>query len=168
MKKPLIFSVLCVLVGFSSIGQTATEIDSLISILAKATDSRDIAKKPEAKRILDYGDNVLPLLATYFTDTTITMVNSDCQKVFLNKGEIAIILADRIEIMPYATLTGIQNCILSFCDGNQNLVEYYVTAIRRDIHSFQYKYQSWLTSDDRKSWFGKQKKTTKKKNKNRQ
>ena len=168
MTKPLIFSILCVLVGFSSIGQTATEIDRLISILAKTTDSRDITKKPEARRILDYGDNVLPLLATFFTDTTITMANSDCQKVFLNKGEIAIILADRIEIMPYATLTGIQNCILSFCDDNSNLVEYYVTAIRRDIISFQHKYQNWLTSDDRKSWFGKQKETTKKKNKNRQ
>ncbi|MBD8487340.1 hypothetical protein IFO69_01130 [Echinicola sp. CAU 1574] len=71
----------------------------------------------------------------------------------MNKGEIAIIMADRIEGMPYARVTGIQNCTLTFCKKNANLIEYYLPFIERDgIEKFQEKYMEWLASDDRIEW----------------
>ena len=49
-----------------------------------------------------------------FTDRTPTKLIPDCIGRYLNKGEIAIILADRIEGMPYAKVTGVQNYTLTF------------------------------------------------------
>jgi len=133
--------------------QSKQVLDSLLSPLYDIDNSKNISKAPQAKQIMNYGDKVLPILATYFADTTTTNIKSECQNIYLTKGEVAIILADRIEMMPYMTLTGIQNCLMEFCEGNPNLIEYYLTAIRRDnAKVFKEKYSDWLSSDDRKKW----------------
>lgn len=55
--------------------------------------------------------------------------------------------------MPYARVTGIQNCTLTFCEKNANLIEYYLPFIKRDgIEKFQENYMNWLASDDRINW----------------
>lgn len=128
-----------------SFSQSREEIDSLLSVVIGIQNSKHIVTNPAAIKIITYGDKVLPLLASIFQDTTRTQVKSDCQAVLLNKGEIAIIIADRIELMPYAFLTGIQNCLLAFCEDNPNLIEYYLYAIRRDgAQLFERKYSDWL------------------------
>ena len=62
-------------------------------------------------------------------------------------------MADRIEGMPYFKVTGIQNCLITFCENNRNLIEYYLWAIKRDgAEKFKEKYLTWLESDDRIEW----------------
>lgn len=148
-----IFTVFTVSLG-STIGQSSQVIDSLLLPLYDIPNSKDLSKAPEGKGIIKYGANVLPILASYFTDTTQTKVKSDCQDTYLTRGEIAMILADRTEIMPYALLTGIQNCIFEYCEDNPNFIEYYILAIRQNgVKLFEQKYSDWLISKGRKKWF---------------
>ena len=136
-----------------SFSQSNFEIDSLLFDLYTTDSSKDLSTRPQAKRILAYGDKVLPILALKFLDTIQTNVKSHCQDFYLTRGEVAIIMADRIELMPYATLTGIQNCLLEFCKDNPNFIEYYLYAVRRDkVQAFQRKYLDWLQSRDRRKW----------------
>jgi len=136
-----------------SYSQSKSKLDSLLISLWKIDNSKNIISQPQAKEIIQYGEKVLPVLAAYFSDSTQTRIQSECQNLYLTKGEVAIILADRIELMPYAVLTGIQNCTLEFCKNTPNLIEYYLSAIRRDgVTSFQTKYVKWLASIDRKEW----------------
>jgi hypothetical protein len=152
IKSLAISTILTLSINFS-VGQTRQSIDSLLSPLYDMKNSKNLSKKTQAKQIINYGHKVLPILATFFTDTTQTKIKSDCQNIYLTKGEVAIILSDRIEMMPYATLTGIQNCLLSFCKDNPNWIEYYLYAIRRGgTKLFKEKYTSWLASKDRKKW----------------
>jgi hypothetical protein len=130
-----------------SFSQSATEVDSLLLNLYKVDDSKDLSTKPQAKTLMAYGSKALPILASKFTDTAHTQVKSACQNFYLTKGEVAIIMADRIETMPYAKLTGIQNCLLEFCKDNPNFIEYYLFAVRRNgVNSFQNQYLDWLKS----------------------
>lgn len=133
--------------------QSKYEIDSLLSLISEIKNSKIIVESAAAKKLMSYRNKILPLLASNFGDGNVTKVRSDCQDTFLTKGEIAIIIADRIELMPYATLTGIQNCLLQFCEDNPNLVEFYIDAIRRNsVQIFEQKYSAWLASNDRKKW----------------
>ena len=153
MKKAVIIAILLSLSFSLSYSQSKLKLDSLLIPLLEIDNSKDIATTPQAKQIIQYGDKMLPILAVYFSDTTHTKIKSECQNVYLTKGEVAIILADRIELMPYATLTGVQNCILDFCKNNSNLIEYYLFAIRRvGAITFQKKYAEWLVSKDRTEW----------------
>lgn len=153
MKRPVIILFTLTLLTALSYGQTQSHIDSLLTSLYDIKKSKDISTQKEAKQIIEYGDKVLSFLTNRFADTTLTKINSECQELTLTKGEVAIILADRIEIMPYALLTYIQNCTLEFCKDNPNLVEYYLSAIRRDnVKKFQDRYIGWLKSKDRKKW----------------
>ncbi len=147
-----IAAILTLSVNFS-VGQSRQLVDSLLLPLYNINNSKDLSKSIQAKQIIGYGEKVLPILSTYFTDTTQTKIKSECQSTYLSKGEVAIILCDRIEIMPYASLTGVQNCLVEFCKNNPNWIEYYLYAIRRmDIKIFKQKYTNWLTSKDRKNW----------------
>lgn len=153
MTKFIFIISLLTLTLNSSIAQSRQVIDSLLLPLYFITNSENISNAPEAKQIIGYGEKVLPILTIYFADTTKTNIRSDCQNIYITKGEVAIIIADRIEMMPYATLTGIQNCLMEFCKDNPNLIEYYLTAIRRDgVKIFKEKYSNWLMSKDRKKW----------------
>ena len=92
-----------------------------------------------------YGKSSLVYLAKLFDIPTKTNVYSDCHNRFLTKGEIAIIIADQIDRMPYFELTGIQNCTLTYCDGNPNLIEYYFSYLK-SYNEFQRKYYQYLKS----------------------
>ncbi|MXV50071.1 hypothetical protein GS399_03735 [Pedobacter sp. HMF7647] len=153
MKRPAIILIYLTLLTSLSFGQSQSQVDSLLTALYDTKKSKDISTQKEATQIISFGDKVLPLLTKLFSDNTPTEINSECQGLKLTKGEVAIILADRIEIMPYALLTHIQNCSLEFCNDNPNLIEYYLNAIRRDgVEKFQNRYTDWLDSKDRKQW----------------
>ena len=146
----LIISILNLNLGFA---QTKSEIDSLLNEIAETENSIGIIKTVEAEKTIAFGEKSLPILAEFFIDSTRTNVKSECQERNLTKGEIAIVMADRIEGMPYATITGVQNCLLTFCKGNPNLIEYYLLAIKDNgTENFQKKYFEWLESDERIEW----------------
>ncbi|MGH1383757.1 hypothetical protein [Kordia sp.] len=148
-KKELL--LLTLLLNFTfSISQTKTEIDSLLNRITKTENSKEIIDNVDAKRVIAYGERSLMILANFFVDTTLTKVKSECNDGYLTKGEIAIILADRIERMPYFTVTRIQNCTLTFCKNNPNLIEYYFSSNNfLNNKVFQNRYIEWLYSKDR-------------------
>lgn len=153
MTKYLIVASLILLFGNPVFSQSKVQIDGLLSKVCLTKDSKDIIKCKSAKKLIAYGNNLLPLLTKFFKDTTQTEIKSDCQGRFLNRGEVAIIIADHIEPMPYAAVTGIQNCLLEFCPNNSNAIEYYLSAIKRDgVALFYKRYIAWLNSDERKKW----------------
>jgi hypothetical protein len=151
-KLGLIISVLLLNLnlGFS---QTESEIDSLLIGIAETENSKEIIKTEQALKIMAFGEKSLPILAEFFPDSTLTNVKSECRERNLKKGEIAIIMADHIERMPYATLTGVRNCFMTFCENNPNLIEYYLPWINRDgIEKFQTKYVNWLYDKEHLDW----------------
>ncbi|WP_271785379.1 hypothetical protein [Aquimarina algiphila] len=153
MKKIVFIFSISLLNLYLSFSQTKSEIDTLLNGIAKTENSKEITKTEQAKRIISFGEKSLKILAGFFTDSTLTKVKSECQERNLTKGEIAIIMADRIEGMPYATITGVQNCLLTFCEENLNLIEFYLWAIKDNgKENFKEKYLEWLESDERIEW----------------
>ena len=142
--------IILILITNFCFAQSKTEIDSLLNIIAETKDSKEITKTEQAKTLIEYGWKILPNLADFFIDSTETEVKSGCIERNLNIGELAIIIADRIEGMPYSKVTGIQNCLGTFCEKNLNFIEYYLDFIKRDgIKVFQTKYNQWLLSEER-------------------
>ena len=105
MVKTVFIGIILSLSLNKSYSQSTLLLDSLLIPIVETGNSKDIITIPQAKEIIQYGDKVLPALAAYFSDTTQTGIKSECQNLYLTKGEIAMILADRIELMPYNTLT---------------------------------------------------------------
>ena len=153
MKKNYLTLIIGILIWNIGFSQSKSDIENLLDEISKVEDSKEISKTEQAKKLMKYGWRILPTLAEFFTDQTLTNIESGCNNRNLKKGEVAIIMADRIEGMPYARVTGIQNCTFTFCDKNPNLIEYYLPFIERDgIENFQKKYLKWLASDDRIDW----------------
>lgn len=136
--------------------QTKSEIDSLLIEISKIEYSKNISKSEQAKKIIIFGENSLPILAEFFTDSTLTNVTSNCQGRNLSKAELAIIMADQVEFMPAFTLTSIQNCTLESCENDPNypnFIEYYLGAIKNNgFTKFKTKYIAWLSDNERKRW----------------
>jgi hypothetical protein len=153
MKKIRLTLIIGILISNFGFSQSKSEIENLLEGIYKTENSKEITKTKQAEKLIEYGWRILPTLAEFFTDQTLTNVKSECNDRILSKGEIGIIVADRIEGMPYARVTGIQNCTLTFCEKNANLIEYYLPFIKRDgIEKFQENYLNWLASDDRINW----------------
>ena len=153
MKKIRLILIIGILIPSFGFSQSKSDIENLLDGITKIENSKEIKKTKQAEKLIEYGWRILPTIAEFFTNQTLTNVKSECNDRILNKGEIAIILADRIEGMPYARITGIQNCTLTFCQQNANLIEYYLPFIERDgSEKFQKNYLNWLKSDDRIDW----------------
>lgn len=146
------FVLIIVLISFSSLvfGQSKNEIENLLIDVCKISDSKEIIKNESALKISDYQEDALNVLPDFFTDDSKTEVYSKCLKRKLSRGEVAIILCDRIEIMPYFELIGMQNFAFSFCKDNPNFVESYLDIIKKQsTKKFQEKYVRWLHSEER-------------------
>lgn len=163
MKKNVLLFLLLLLNLNLSFSQTKSEIDSLLNRISKTENSKQIIKTEEAKKLIALGEKSLPILADFFSDSTLTKVQSECHGRNLTKGEISIIMADQINRMPYALLMGVQNCLFEFCEGNSNLIEYYLPWINRDgFIKFKENYISWLSHDWIKDVKGKKRRERKK------
>ena len=143
--------------------QSTIEIDSLLNRIAEIESSKDIIKTDQALKIISYGKKSLPILSGYFADTTQTKLYSECNNRTLKRGEIAIIMADAIQRMPYLRITGIQYCDIIYCQDNPNWIEYYLYAINRGgLDNFQRNFNEWLAytelSDKEKRKVDRQKK----------
>jgi hypothetical protein len=132
--------------------QAATTIDDVLAGLSGPSELLTIT--PSVIKLLDAGEKLLPALSKKFTDNTESEVFSRCADRYLTRGELSIIIADRIEGMPYYTLTHFENCIVELCDNNPNDVEYYLNYIRGQTNKkrFQERYDEWLVSPDRKKY----------------
>ena len=150
MKQSTII-IITIVLGFQLNAQSKHEISSLIDVISSEVDSSQfIARHKSSNSILKYGALAIPVLVELFENDEKTRIYSACQEKFLSKGEVAIILADRIERMPYAIVTRIQNCTLQFCENNLNLIEYYLWAIQRDgVQVFIGRYKTWFNSEER-------------------
>ena len=149
MKLFFLFGVL-ILNCFVTFSQQADYI--ILSLGRVSCKSERIINDSNAKLIIEKGISILTVLADRFIDSTVSLVYSDCNNRYLTVGELAIILADRVEMMPYFPLTGIENCTMKFCDKNPNLIEYYFNTIhnRLTIDEFQRRYKAWLKSKNRR------------------
>ncbi|MGK0448378.1 MAG: hypothetical protein ACJA2M_002168 [Polaribacter sp.] len=153
MKKIHLSLIIGLLISSFGFSQSKSDIENLLDGIYKIENSKEITKNEQTEKLIEYGWRILPTLAEFFPDQTLTNVKSECNDRILNKGEIAIIIADRIEGMPYSRITGIQNCTLNFCEQNANLIEYYLSFIERDgIENFEENYLNWLKNDDRIDW----------------
>ena len=143
MKKLLLIFLL----SFASYAQHGQDVELHFNEILKTKNSKDIINSSGFKYIENrYEKKSLVYLAKFFDIPTQTIIYSDCQNRFLTKGEVAIIVADRIKMMPYYNLTGIQNCTLSYCENNSNLIEYYFSFIK-SYSEFQRKYYHYLKSE---------------------
>ncbi len=136
--------------SLTSLAQTHSDVDT---VLARLDGQSELLTKDSAViNFLDGGVKLLPILSKLFTDSATSKVFSKCVGRYLTRGELAIILADRVETMPYFTLTGLQNCMMQSCDDNPNFVEYYLDFIklRGMTATVQKRYDEWLKSKDRK------------------
>ncbi|WP_298511502.1 hypothetical protein [uncultured Kordia sp.] len=133
---------------FSSVSfsQSPAQIKELLDNIASVKNSKDIVTSEAAKKLISYDKKILLALAFHFTDDTETSVVSECQNRTLTKGEIAMIIADHIDSMPYFQLTGIQNCTLTFCEKNPNLIEYYFWFFKTSSEKviFRNKYITYI------------------------
>ncbi|MBX2828233.1 MAG: hypothetical protein KTR22_08725 [Flavobacteriaceae bacterium] len=145
MKKKVLISIAVLLAINWGYSQTKSEIEILLNEIATIENSKNIVSTDQAQWIIGFGENSLSILSYFFADTSLTNIYSECEERNLTKGEISIILADHIKRMPYFTLTGIQNCLLTYCESNPNFIEYYLWAIKRDgTEEFIKKYRDWL------------------------
>lgn len=149
-KRALTLSIVLILYTNFVFGQSKSEVEDLLMDVSKVSDSKDIIKNESAMRISDYQEEALNILTDFFTDDTKTNVYSKCLKRKLSKGELAIILCDRIEIIPYFELINMQNFTLLFCKDNPNFVEPYLDIIKKQSPAkFRDKYVKWLHSEER-------------------
>ena len=168
MKKTrliLIISVLSLNFGFT---QTESEFKLLLNQIRKTEFSNKIYKTKQAKKIISYGKKSLPILASFFTDTTSTNVISECfAKGYDNKskkskminvngkltiGEIAILIADETEWIPLTKVMGTYSCAPIFCK-KFNEIESNLSFINEfGIKRFKEKYLNWLNSKKRIDW----------------
>lgn len=150
--KQFLFTVISILCGVFASAQSQKDIDDVLIRLSGK--SENITKDSGAQKLIVNGKKLLPELASRFTDSTTSAVFSRCAKRYLTRGELAIIIADHIEGMPYFLLTGLQNCTLETCPDNPNRVEYYLNFIKmRGMQKmFQQKYYDWLNSPERKRY----------------
>ena len=148
MRTTLIILVYLI-VGYNSNSQSHVQLDSLLSQFQGKSSA--ISESQHGKLVYSLGRKSLRELASFFSDTSVSKVFSTCNNRNLTKGEIAMVMADHIEMMPYQLLTGLQNCILIFCEENLNRIEYYFSAIEAmGRPKFTSNYLAWLSSKRRK------------------
>lgn len=151
-KKFFVSGILLTVFSGLTYGQSKVEIENLLTDVCKVRNSKDIIRNESAMKISDYQEDALNVLPEYFTDNSKTEVYSECLKRKLNRGEVAIILCDRIEIMPYFELVGMHNSAFLFCKDNPNFVEPYLNIIKKQSpKNFKEKYVEWLHSEEREN-----------------
>ncbi len=135
--------------GFEAVSQNQYKnINNLLYRIGKTNNSKLIAEH-FTDEIASLNKKDFQELALFFKDTSLTDVYSDCQNRKLKRGELAIIVADLADNMPYHNLTGIQNCILSFCKNNPNLIEYYFNYMEdKNYDTFCKKYNEYINSKE--------------------
>ena len=152
MKKNLVILFLT-LVSFNSYSQTNEEIEHLLNeILLVEGNYDDLIESKQANLLVSYGKDILPKLVFFFTSTEISKLKLNCFKSNLTKGEIAIIIAEKIESIPkFEIKLPYGDYLFGRCKGNPNWIDDNLPRIRiGGVEQFIQKYNEWLNSSKRK------------------
>ena len=103
---------------------------------------------PEYTSILKKGPRIIPSLITVLTDTTKTSIIDKCTGKYFTMGQLAYILIDNIERIPFALVTGISADVIRGCSYLADGVLYYV---RYDGSKFQVQYRAYFYSVRKKN-----------------
>jgi hypothetical protein len=98
------------------------------------------------KAVIRMDTNVIVELVPVLTDTTLTAISNPCSGSFLTYGQLAFLLIDDIEPVPYALVTERQWDVLGVCSVLPNgFLEY----INDNGLRFQEKYNTYFNSQQR-------------------
>ena len=89
MRKIRLTLLFGILISGFAISQSKSDVENFLNEISKIDNSKNITKTKQAEKLIEYGWRILPTLAEFFTDQTITNVKSECHDRNLNKGEIA-------------------------------------------------------------------------------
>ncbi len=103
---------------------SSTPVCDCLARLEQELDSKEIKDHPCLGRIIGQVEDPL-LLINDLDNVDSSLVYSHCKSRYLTFGEVALIVMERIEHIPYATALGIQNCTHAHCEDNLNLIEYF-------------------------------------------
>ena len=130
-----------------SFGQKKLELSDLFLKTSKeVVNTKEIGANKNIIVFSENKQNSIKFLIEEFTNTKSTKVYSDCLKRNINLGELAIIIVDKIEPMPYLKLTAIKNAeekSKQYCKSG-NVIEFYLNQISMEgsgIKDFQYFYK---------------------------
>ena len=136
-----------ILLSFALVGQdSSTPICDCLARLEQELDSKKIKDHPCLQRIIGQVKDPV-LLIDDLDNVDSSLVYSHCKSRPLTFGEVALIIMERIEHIPYATALGIQNCTHAHCEDNSNLIEYFFSYW--DDYTYDYlfdEYRNYLQS----------------------
>ena len=102
----------------------------------------------------------IPILINLLTDTSASKVKNLDANDYYKKGDLAFILINYIEWVPFALITHSQWCICCDCG---NLPKDFLQYVDSNRLEFQNKYRSYYTSEERRKTIKKSAKGLKKK-----
>lgn len=116
--------------------------NSLLSLSKEIAVSDSIGLSKSGRKLINSGTEILRVLQLSFTDSTITKVYSNPNHRYLSKGELAILVADKIKSIPIARVVGVQQCTPPF-DSD---IESYLERISDNPEAFTSKYNEWRST----------------------
>jgi len=102
----------------------------------------------------------IPALINLLADTSASKVKNLDANTYYKKGDLAFILINYIEWVPFALITSSQWCICCDCG---NLPKGFLQYVDNNRYDFQKNYQSYYTSEERLKFISSDKKRLKKK-----
>ncbi|MEO5943478.1 MAG: hypothetical protein ABIP30_08670 [Ferruginibacter sp.] len=97
--------------------------------------------------ILSQDTFAIPSLINLLTDTSVSKVKKTGTNYYYKKGDLAFILINYIEWVPFALITHSQWCICCDCG---NLPMGFLQYVDRNRFEFQRNYQSYFVSEERR------------------
>ena len=162
MRISFFILITLLLANSTTNGQNQNSINRMIAMVKSVpskyvtvfADKRD-ANKFDQKEDVWYGvikhyDTLaIKFLINLITDTTNTKIQNACTKEKYKIGDLAVLLINDIEQMPYATVTRSQWCLWSMCGI---LPEGFISYINLDRQKFKIAYEEYYHSKMRRSF----------------
>ena len=148
---------------FLASGQTDRSISTMISLIKSvpfhytSSSQKDIKKlailnklnDASFQMIVSYDTVAIPYLINKLNDTTLTEIYNSCSKNNFKIGDIAFLLINDIEQIPYSTVTNTQWCLVGQCG---KLPDYFFNYLELNRLEFQLKYRKYYYSIKRQEF----------------
>lgn len=115
---------------------------TLNNISLEISNSDSIDKCKSGIKLLNAKKAALPQLLRFFKETYPTTIYSKRNNRFLTNGELAIIMAEKIEHPPTALVYGIQVCMPHYLE-----IETYLGNFNRQKNEICENYKKWLDEE---------------------
>ena len=159
MKKTYRLLIACLTCYLSGMGQTQPSMNRMVSLIATVPQHYSIPYKRFAPKsilskqdggwfniIVKYDTAAISFLINLINDTTTSKAINTCSNSNYKIGDLAVMLINDIEPMPYATITNMQWCLPGECGILPYGFMDYVNSHRKD---FQSEYQAYYFSNER-------------------